>query len=63
MRAYPELFKKAFGTSYITKELATKAIAQFERTLISANSPFDRYLMGENSLTPQEINGFPNIYG
>jgi cytochrome c peroxidase len=56
--AYPELFNKAFGTSNITKELTAKAIAQFERTLISANSPFDRYFEGENSLTPQEINGF-----
>lgn len=56
--AYPELFNKAFGTKNITKELTAKAIAQFERTLISANSPFDRYLEGENSLTPQEINGF-----
>lgn len=55
---YPDLFNKAFGTSNITKELTAKAIAQFERTLISANSPFDRYLEGENSLTPQEINGF-----
>lgn len=55
---YPELFNKAFGTTTITKELTVKAIAQFERTLISANSPFDRYLLGENSLTPQEINGF-----
>lgn len=55
---YPELFNKAFGTTTITKELTAKAIAQFERTLISANSPFDQYLLGENSLTPQEINGF-----
>ena len=55
---YPELFSKAFGTSNITKELTAKAIAQFERTLISGNSPFDRYLEGENSLTAQEINGF-----
>lgn len=56
---YPELFNKAFGTSNITKELAVKAIAQFERTLISANSPFDQYLLGdENALTPQEKNGF-----
>ncbi|WP_347373436.1 cytochrome c peroxidase [Aequorivita sp. Q41] len=55
---YPELFNKAFGTSNITKELTAKAIAQFERTLISANAPFDKYLLGEGSLTPQEINGF-----
>lgn len=55
---YPELFNKAFGTSNITKELTAKAIAQFERTLISANSPFDKYLLGEGTLTPQELNGF-----
>ncbi len=55
---YPELFNKAFGTGNITKELTAKAIAQFERTLISANSPFDKYLLGEGSLTPQELNGF-----
>ncbi|UCA56916.1 MULTISPECIES: cytochrome-c peroxidase [Aequorivita] len=55
---YPELFYKAFGTRNITKELTAKAIAQFERTLISANSPFDKYLQGEGTLTPQELNGF-----
>jgi cytochrome c peroxidase len=55
---YPELFSKAFGTTKITKELTAKAIAQFERILISANSPFDRYLLGENTVTAQEINGF-----
>ena len=54
---YPELFRLAFKTSAITKELAAKAIAQFERTLISANSKFDRYSLGEVSLTPQELNG------
>ncbi|MCG2418090.1 cytochrome-c peroxidase [Aequorivita sp. F47161] len=55
---YPELFNKAFGTTTITKELTAKAIAQFERTLISANSPFDKYLLGEGNLTQQELNGF-----
>jgi cytochrome c peroxidase len=56
---YPDLFRKAFGTKTISKEMTVKAIAQFERTLISANSPFDQYLLGdENALTPQEINGF-----
>lgn len=42
---YPQLFRKAFGikkTGEITRELATKAIAQFERTLISGNSRFDK---------------------
>jgi cytochrome c peroxidase len=59
--AYPELFRKAFGTTIITKELTAKAIAQFERTLISANSPFDKYLLNQGTLTPQELNGF-NIF-
>ena len=54
---YPELFRLAFKTNTITKELTTKAIAQFERTLISANSKFDTYTLGETTLTVQELNG------
>jgi len=54
---YSELFRLAFKTNTITKELTTKAIAQFERTLISANSKFDRYSLGQASLTSQELNG------
>lgn len=58
---YPQLFEQAFGTIPITKELTTKAIAQFERTLISANSKFDRYLQDLAALTPQEENGL-NVF-
>jgi cytochrome c peroxidase len=46
---YPPLFEKAFGTDKIDSVLVVKAIAQFERTLISGNSPFDKYLRGEPS--------------
>ncbi|MCB0402977.1 MAG: cytochrome-c peroxidase [Flavobacteriales bacterium] len=55
--AYPGLFEAAFGTSTIDSNLVVKAIAQFERTLISANSKFDRYQMGIEPLTPQELSG------
>ena len=55
---YPQLFNNAFGEGSITKEKTTNAIAQFERTLISANSKFDRFLLGEATLTPEEQNGF-----
>ena len=59
---YPELFEQAFGSTIITKEFVAKAIAQFERTLISGNSRFDQYLLGnDNAVTAQEINGF-NIF-
>lgn len=54
---YPELFRLAFKTTTITKELTTKAIAQFVRTLISANSKFDNYTLGNATLTAQELNG------
>jgi cytochrome c peroxidase len=42
---YPIHFREAFGIEYpseITRDLAVKAIAQFERTLISYQSRFDR---------------------
>ena len=58
---YPNLFLAAFGTNVIDSILVTKAIAQFERTLVSGNSRFDRYLLGQIALTPQEINGF-NVF-
>ncbi len=54
---YPALFEAAFGTSTIDSVLVVKAIAQFERTLISANSKFDRYLMGIEPLTADEQAG------
>lgn len=44
-KTYPALFRKAYGikkTGEITRELTAKAIAQFERTLISGNSRFDK---------------------
>ncbi|WP_411766271.1 cytochrome-c peroxidase [Winogradskyella sp. A3E31] len=64
LRAHPEypiLFENAFSSSEITKELVTKAIAQFERTLISANSKFDRYSLGQENLTQEELNGL-NVF-
>jgi cytochrome c peroxidase len=54
---YPELFGAAFGTTTIDRTLVSKAIAQFERTLISANSKFDQHLLGTATLTASEANG------
>ena len=55
---YPTMFLNAFGTERIDSTLVTKAIAQFERTLISGNAKFDQYLLGNTSLNQQEVNGF-----
>jgi len=54
---YPLLFEQAFGSSTIDSVNVSKAIAQFLRTLISGNSKFDQYLLGEVALTPSEENG------
>lgn len=58
---YPELFLRAFGTRTIDSILVVKALAQFERTLISGNAKFDQYLLGNVQLTAQELNGF-NVF-
>lgn len=46
---YPRLFRAAFGIpdrDSITSDLTTKALAQFERTLISYNSKYDKIRYG-----------------
>ena len=55
---YPGLFKEAFNINYIDSSHIVKAIAQYERTLISANSKLDRYLNNEEQLTVSELNGY-----
>jgi cytochrome c peroxidase len=54
---YPTLFKNAFGSSAINESEITKALAQFERTLVSANSKYDQYLQEKYVLTERELNG------
>ena len=58
---YPELFKNAFNTDNITYLDIEYALSQYFRTFISGNTRFDRFLMGQTSLTPSEANGF-NIF-
>jgi len=43
---YSEEFNKLYKDG-VTKENITDAIAEYEKTLITPNSPFDRYLRGE----------------
>jgi cytochrome c peroxidase len=52
---YPHLFNQAFGS--ITPVNIAKALASFQRTLISSNSRYDQYLRGEVSLSVEEERG------
>jgi len=54
---YREHFKKAFGSETVAPDRIGKALAQFQRTLISGNSKYDKYLREEVSLTAQEEEG------
>lgn len=56
--SYPYLFKKAFNTYEINRELVAKAIAQFLRTMISGNSKFDKVLRNEENFTTDEAYGY-----
>jgi len=44
---YGPLFERAFGDSRIAFDRIAKAIAAFERTIVSGNSPYDRFLNGD----------------
>ena len=54
---YKASFDKIYGE--ITMQNITDAIAEFEKTLITPNSPFDRYLNGdENAISSQAKRGW-----
>lgn len=57
--SYRDQFRTAFGSETITLERVEMALASFERTIISGNSPFDRYRYGgdPNALSPSAIRG------
>ena len=55
---YRALYLKAFGSEEINIDRTAKAIACFERTVLSGNAPYDRYKHGEKSaMTAQQIRG------
>lgn len=55
---YPGLFFTAFGQHTITAELCASALAQFIRSMISANSRYDRYYPGQIQPTAEEVAGY-----
>lgn len=57
--AYVREFKQVYGKSNIDIEQVTKAIAEFEKTLVTPNSRFDQWLLGdEDALTADELSGY-----
>ena len=55
---YRPLFVKAFGTEDFTIDHVAKAIATYERTVLSGNSAYDRFKAGDKkALTPAQVDG------
>ena len=59
MPEYSKAFAAAFsGENSVTADNAVKAIAAYERTLITPNSPYDKYVKGDKAaLTEQQVRG------
>lgn len=58
IKGYAPLFAAAFGDPGIDFDRIAKAIATFERTIVSGNSAYDRYVAGDKSaLTKQQKDG------
>lgn len=55
---YPSLFRAAFGDSSATGERVLKALSQFQLSLVSARSKYDRVRQGRDTFTEQERNGY-----
>ena len=60
---YAPYFHQAFGPGdVITMDNAAKAIAAYERTLITPGSAYDRYVQGDRAaLTPEQVRGMQDI--
>ncbi|MBW8687378.1 cytochrome-c peroxidase [Chitinophaga rhizophila] len=55
---YPEMFRKAFGTTEITTARMMKALSQFMVMLVTDQSKYDSVTRGQATFTEQEQRGY-----
>ncbi|MCC6850169.1 MAG: cytochrome-c peroxidase [Deltaproteobacteria bacterium] len=65
MKGYRPYFKEAFGSEEVTKERVAHAIADYERTRMSGNSPVDKWQVGkdEQAVPPEVKQGWELFFG
>ena len=56
--AYQEAFFAITKRATITQDDLAQMIAEFEKTLITPNAKFDRYLLGKEKLSDEELKGY-----
>lgn len=54
---YPEAFENAFGNDEINTQNLLRALTQFQGSLVSASSKYDRWLQGDIGLSANEAEG------
>ncbi len=60
---YVELFRKAYNEAP-TADGVLRAVSAYQRSLVSYESPYDRYLQGDdNALTPSQYRGMELFFG
>lgn len=61
---YSQLFEQAYPGEEIGASTVARALASYERTVISNNSAFDKWVKGDASaMTPKQVNGFKLFVG
>lgn len=64
-QGYAKYFKEAYGTEEINKERIAQAIADYERTRMSGNSPWDRWRLNdeEDAVSEEVMLGHELFFG
>lgn len=64
IKGYPVLFKKAFGDETIDIDRVAKAIATFERTVLTGNAPADKWEAGDKkAMSASAVRGRELFHG
>lgn len=64
IKGYGPLFEKAYGSPEVTMAKIAQAIATYERTVVSGNSPFDRYMAGDKgAMSAEQVRGMELFNG
>ena len=62
VEGYKKLFEAAYGERLISKENIAKALASFQRTVVSGEAPFDRWIKGDKTaMSPDAVEGFEHF--
>jgi cytochrome c peroxidase len=59
IQGYKPLFKAAYGDDSVSIDRIAKAIATFERTILTGNAPYDRWKAGDaHAMSPAAVEGY-----